>query len=130
MTITNEVLERVGTKDRATLRHDAVAAIRAEARCTEAQAADTLVWVERFVCAARDQGYGVVYPTPSDMSGPSYYIFHGIVGHGSVARPGSAHEKVELAVLDYSRDEYALRHDVTDDSRHYCTVTVCLSVVR
>lgn len=108
----------------------AVDKIVAETSCTPQEAASCLGWISGFVEAARCTNYSWQYPTTGQMAGRDYEIFDKIMEHGAVAAPGSAHEAVQAAVLDPSRDELTLTHDDRDEfgSPRYCTVQVAIGV--
>src|SRR5579871_3385228 len=107
-------------------------AIVRETQCSTAHAVSTLDWIEGFIDRARRAGYRVQLPTTDQMATPQYRTFEAIIPHGASSHPGSAHEAVERALLDPSRDEFSLVHNQTDEpgTRHFCTVQVCIGVMR
>ncbi len=53
------------------------------------------------------------------------------MSHGTSATPGSAHSAIEAALLDPTRDEFGLRHEMREDtSQSFCTVRVSMGVLR
>jgi hypothetical protein len=114
------------------LREAAIQAIRTETGCSIRHARVTLDWINNFVVRARMADYRHQYPTDDQMCTPQYRTFDAVIPHGQSSQPGSAHEAIEKAVLDPNRDEFSLLHDQRDDigSPRYCTVQVCLGVLR
>ena len=107
----------------------AIDAIVSEAGCTYKEADSTLSWISRFVTEARECDYVVIHPDDDDMSGREYEIFDLVVPHDGTAQPGSAHKAIEEALLDPSKDEFALSHSqITRGNREYCNVEVCIRV--
>ncbi|MFZ1811982.1 MAG: hypothetical protein WAU02_00445 [Candidatus Saccharimonadales bacterium] len=106
--------------------------IMAEAGCTRSNAGNVLKWIDGLVKRARAARYGLVYPTAEELRSRNYAIFDQIMPHGEASKPGSAHEAVERFLLNPSRDEIGLIHDMTDtpDNPSYCTVRVSLGVMR
>lgn len=103
----------------------AIERIMVEAECTRYEAMKTIAWVKKFVCAARRDNYATQYPTDEQLDSGEYGIFDAIMPHGAGAQPGSAHEALEKLVLDPTRDEYSLRHNM--DGQGYCEVDILIS---
>lgn len=116
----------------AELRARAIEAIVRENGCTEAEAESTLRWINGYVVASRCRRYRTMYPSDSKLRSKEYRIFDSIIPHGATSAPGSAHQAIENALLDRTRDEVTIMHDQRDelDSPRYCTVQVCLAVIR
>jgi hypothetical protein len=114
------------------LREIALRKIRKETGCSRSEAKSTLSWINQFVSLARNQGYAVLYPTDEQMSSREYEIFDMIMAHGATAVPDSAHAAVENVLLNRSAEEISILHDQRDEegSPRYCTVQVCISVIR
>lgn len=110
----------------------AVEAIMCEAGCSRKLARRTLAWIESFVEAARSQGYDTQYPTDGQLRSREYRVFDRIMKHGAIPRRASAHAAVEAALLVPSNNEFGIRHNMRDEpgSPNYCTVQVCLNVMR
>ncbi len=108
----------------------AIRAIILETACLWEEAESTLDWINRFVVEARDYGYPVLHPTDDQMSGREYKIFDLVVPHDGTAKPGSAHKAIEEALLDPSKDEFAIRHFQLERGGHeYCNVEVCVNTL-
>lgn len=109
----------------------AIEAMVRETGCTHPEAEKTLTWIEQFVEASRKSAYESVYPTEDQMCTREYEIFDQIMPHGAASTPGSAHQAIEAALLDLTRNEFTLLHDRRDElhSPAFCTVQVCLCVV-
>ncbi len=106
----------------------AIRAIILETACLWEEAESTLEWINRFVHECREGGYYPVHPTDADMLGREYEIFDLVVPHDGTAKLGSAHKAIEKALLDPSKDEFALRHfQIKVGSREDCNVEVCVN---
>lgn len=122
-----------------TLDQEAINLIIKETGCTRVLAEQALGWMRNRVKETRrlqnknvfSIGHSrIVLPTNGQMTGPVYKIIDLIMPHGKFATPGTAHAAVEAAVIDRSKDEFALRHAQLDvDHVQYCTVEVCVEVV-
>lgn len=106
-------------------------AIVAETGCTRSAAGNAIAWIRGLVDRARSAKYGIVYPTTKELQSQNYRVFDTIMPHAQTSEPGSAHALVEAYLLDPSRDETGLIHDMTDtpDNPSYCTVRVSVGVI-
>ncbi len=103
----------------------AIEAIMDETGCNKAQANETMLFVESLVAKARKCNYGTVFPTAKQLASDVYDVFHQVIPHGMTSTPGSAHALVEDAVLDRTKDELGLDHDMRPGaSRMFCGVQV------
>jgi hypothetical protein len=126
-TTVSSVLHRVENPRDVALRR-----IRKETGCSRSEAKRALNWINQFVILSRNEGYGTIYPTDEQMDTREYQIFDQIMAHGKSAIPDSAHAAVEDYLLDRSAEEVSILHDQRDeeDSPRYCTVQVCINVIR
>ena len=117
--------------DLVTARAAAVQAIMQEVGCTEALASSTVDWIAVQVAQARTAQYHTAFPTATAMAQPEYRVFDQVMQHDATAQPGSAHEAIQAALLDLSRNETTLLHtDRADapDSPRYCQVQIGVQV--
>lgn len=113
-------------------REAALSAISRESGCDRELAAKTLSWIEDMVTKVRDTGYATYFPTSDELDTEAYAVLETVMPHGQIAAADSAHAAIEAHVLDPTRDEFGLLHDMQDPegSPAYCTVQVALGVVQ
>jgi len=108
----------------------AIEAIMRETDCSKTRAKKTLDFVFWLVRKARRAQYGLVFPTNRQLASPSYGVFHQVIPHGQYSSPGSAHQAIEDVVLDRSREEVSIYHDMTrDGTLSYCGVQVVIDTI-
>jgi hypothetical protein len=116
----------------------AVDKVITETGCTGAEAYKMLnVWLPGILDRVRSSSNHSTLLTDAEMfvggygsrtKSASYAIFDTCVPHDQVSADGSAHQAIENAVLDPSRDEFSLVHHQTGDVLKHCKLTVDLSV--
>lgn len=116
-------------------REVAVAAIMREAGCSRELACNTIDWLQSVVANVRHQDYEVHFPSTKALQSERYAVLETVIPHDSTAEPGSAHAAIEALVLDPSRDEFGLRHEMRERTTQrghqlYCSIVVSLSVMR
>lgn len=111
-----------------------------ETGCKPGEAHAMIVnWLSPIVKRALASTGKTAYPTDSEMfvgrfhgatqQTRSYEIFDQVMPHGESSKPGSAHEAIEAALLDPSKDQYALTHDQLGPERKHCALCVGVGVV-
>lgn len=107
-----------------TARDTALQAIVTETGCTPVEAEACYGLAARFVDGARTGG-GIMHPDDADMSGREYVLFDKVVPHDAEAAPGSAHEALQVALLDPTKGEQTILHsDLGTPPRRFCSVII------
>lgn len=109
----------------------------AESGCTPAEATTMIdVWLRKILNRTRTANTHTVWLSDGEMfvgythgarqKTRSYQIFEAVIPHDQVSAEGSAHQAIEDAILDPSRDEFSLYHHQTGEEQRHCTVTTSL----
>lgn len=112
-------------------REVAIKAVVEETSCTRDEAREMIEWLHSIVCDSRRKDYRLHFPRERTLNSSKYVLFEQVIPHSSAAKSNSAHAAIEAYVLDPSKDEFGLRHEMRErGGRFYCTVSVCINVMR